>query len=183
MAHDNQRAFCEKVKEIVINNQTSLADYFKRKKVLDVGSLDINGNNRYLFENCSYVGVDLYNGKNVDIVTPVHNLATEESKEKYDTIISTEAFEHDKYLELTLKAIVHMLKPNGLFLFTCATEGRREHGTKNRSLKNSPGTPDYYKNVTEVDIRTILDIDNMFSSYEFEVNNDTHDLYFWGVKR
>ena len=29
-------------------------DYFMNKRVLDVGSGDINGNNRFLFENCEY---------------------------------------------------------------------------------------------------------------------------------
>jgi len=42
-----------------------LADFFKSKKVLDVGSGDINGNNRYLFENCIYTGNDVIQAKNV----------------------------------------------------------------------------------------------------------------------
>jgi hypothetical protein len=29
-----------------------LPDFFINKRVLDVGSGDINGNNRFLFENC-----------------------------------------------------------------------------------------------------------------------------------
>ena len=39
---------------------------FKNKKVLDIGSLDINGSNRFLFEDCNYLGIDVGEGKNVD---------------------------------------------------------------------------------------------------------------------
>ena len=46
-----------------------LPDYFKNKRVLDVGSGDINGNNRFLFENCQYDGNDVIEAPNVTIVS------------------------------------------------------------------------------------------------------------------
>lgn len=52
MAHPEQVEFCTRIKN-------KFPDFFKNKNVLDVGSLDINGNNRYLFQNCSYTGVDV----------------------------------------------------------------------------------------------------------------------------
>jgi hypothetical protein len=54
--------FTEYVKSI-------LPDFFKDKTVLDVGSGDINGNNRFLFENCKYEGNDVINASNVTIVS------------------------------------------------------------------------------------------------------------------
>jgi hypothetical protein len=42
---------------------------------------------------------------------------------------------------------------------------------------------EYYKNVTEEDIKDFLDVDSVFSNYEFEVNMSHCDLYFWGVKK
>lgn len=42
-----------------------LNDFFIGKIVLDVGSGDINGNNRFLFENCEYNGNDVIQAKNV----------------------------------------------------------------------------------------------------------------------
>ena len=48
MAHKEQRDFCLRVKE-------KYPEFFKDKKVLDIGSLDINGSNRDLFENCNYM--------------------------------------------------------------------------------------------------------------------------------
>ena len=92
-----------------------LPDYFKSKMVLDVGSGDINGNNRYLFENCIYKGNDVIQAPNVDIVCrtkdlPFNNL--------FDMIISSEAFEHDPEYSESFRKIYKMLKPDGLFCFT-----------------------------------------------------------------
>ena len=50
--HEAQMMFCEEVKRKYPN-------YFNAVKVLDIGSMDINGNNRHLFENSEYVGCDL----------------------------------------------------------------------------------------------------------------------------
>jgi hypothetical protein len=180
MAHIEQRDFCMSV--LALHPK-----YFEGVKVLDVGSLDINGNNRYLFTNCDYVGIDVGNGNNVDIVSKGHEFTSEV---KFDTIISTECFEHDMFYEKTLNNIVHnLLSENGLFLFTCATIGRAEHGTSRQNSGCSPLTSaqeewkDYYKNLTIEDIRAAIDVDNIFSSYHFAINENSHDLYFWGIKK
>ena len=39
--------------------KSQLKDYFFDKRVLDVGSGDVNGNSRSLFENCNYEGNDV----------------------------------------------------------------------------------------------------------------------------
>jgi hypothetical protein len=41
----------------------------------------------------------------------------------------------------------------------------------------------YYKNLTEDDIRAVIDINNTFSSYGFEYEPVSCDLYFWGIKK
>ncbi len=43
-------------------------EYFIRKSVLEIGSLNINGSIRPFFEQCTYVGVDLGEGADVDVV-------------------------------------------------------------------------------------------------------------------
>jgi cyclopropane fatty-acyl-phospholipid synthase-like methyltransferase len=107
---------------------------------------------------------------------------------QFDTIISTECFEHDMYWKETLNNIVsNLLKNDGLFVFTCATTGRLEHGTKKMNEGCSPLTcafeewENYYKNLTEHDIRSAIDM-SVFSSFEFSENSYSQDLYFWGVK-
>ena len=91
--------------------------------------------------------------------------------------------------DLTIKNAISLLKPDGLFLFTCATVGRPEHGTKRTSPYASPFTSqlenDYYKNLTEEDVRSKIDIDSNFSKYQFLSNTSSfpQDLYFWGIKQ
>lgn len=174
MSHTEQRQFCEKVKKIV-------PDHFENKRVLDVGSLDINGNNRYLFNNCEYLGLDVGEGKNVDVVSKAHEYNPEG---KFDTIISTEMLEHDKYYKESLRNMFRLLNSGGLLLLTCATTGRAEHGTNRTRPQDAPLIEwgDYYKNLTEDDIRESLDLD-LFLEYYFEVNNQSKDLYFYGVKK
>ncbi|NIF80751.1 DUF4915 domain-containing protein [Paraburkholderia sp. Cy-641] len=180
MAHQNQVDFCESVK-------ARFPDFFSNALVLDIGSLDLNGNNKYLFDGCRYLGLDLMPGDNVDIVGKGHELALPDAT--FDTIISTECFEHDRFYEKTLNNAIRMLKPGGMFIFTCATTGRPEHGTARTTPHDAPfiqmmgDWADYYKNLTEEDVRTVLDLDKIFSFYEFSVNHQTHDLYFAGLKK
>ena len=121
MSHLEQKRFCLSAKQ-------QYPEYFEEKLVLDVGSLDINGSNRFLFQSCNYVGVDLLSGENVDFVSKAHELMLPDST--FDTIISTECFEHDKFYRESIINIIRMLKPGGMFIFTCATTGRPEHGTR-----------------------------------------------------
>jgi SAM-dependent methyltransferase len=159
-------------------------EYFKDKFVLDVGSQDINGNNRYLFENCAYIGLDLGPGKNVDIVQHVSNFYPKMYQEnpQFDTIISTNAFEHDaKYRASLAHIILRLLKPKGLFAFSCASTGTPEHGTTLCHAKHSPFTNDYYKNLTEEDILRAIDFDMYFS--EYKITTFGADLRFYGVRK
>jgi len=168
--------------------KNNLKEYFINKTVLDVGSGDINGNNRSLFENCKYEGNDVMLAKNVTIVSKTKDLPFENNI--FDTIISSECFEHDpEYKESFLK-IYNILKPNGLFLFTCASTGRGEHGTRRTSPKDSYGTvgglkdmQDYYKNLTCNDLNEVLNLNSLFIYWDTYYNDETKDLYFVGIKK
>ena len=78
--HTEARDFTLFVKKI-------LNDFFIGKVVLDVGSGDINGNNRFLFENCEYNGNDVIEANNVTIVSKTKDLPFQNNS--LDTIIST----------------------------------------------------------------------------------------------
>jgi SAM-dependent methyltransferase len=178
--HTQARDFTMFIKQI-------LKEYFVNKKVLDVGSGDINGNNRFLFENCEYNGNDVIEANNVTIVSKTKDLPFLDNT--FDTIISTECFEHDPEYKESLNKIYKMLKPNGLFLFTCASTGRAEHGTRRTSVNDSYGTigkledmHDYYKNLTEVDLNDVLNLNNLFSVWNTYYNSESNDLYFVGIK-
>jgi SAM-dependent methyltransferase len=183
MAHEAQVVFASSVKH-------SFPEYFKNIKVFDGGSLDINGNNRYLFEDYEYVGVDIGEGKNVDVVSTIHEYEGKDGE--FDFVISSECFEHDMHYDKSLLNMVRMLKPGGMMLFTCATDGRPEHGTRRTSPTDSPFTSaghgdqswsDYYMNVNEGHVRSVLDCDEIFEKYEFHRNFWPADLYFWGIKK
>jgi autotransporter strand-loop-strand O-heptosyltransferase len=182
MAHPQQRRFCESVK-------AKYPQYFKNKKVLDIGSLDVNGCNRDLFEDCNYIGIDLGEGKNVDIIAAGN---TYDGPDNYfDTIISTEVFEHDMFYPQTIQNVMRMLKPGGLFVFTCAATGRPEHGTRRTDLYSAPllsgvsdEWADYYKNLEKEDIEVINGFKDNFIDGKFSRGSrpDPDDLYFYGIK-
>ena len=179
--HKEARDFTVFVKEI-------LSNFFVDKRVLDVGSGDINGNNRFLFENCEYDGNDVIQANNVTIVSRTKDLPF--CDETFDTIISTECFEHDPEYKESLKKIYSMLKKDGLFTFTCASTDRAEHGTRRTSPGDSYGTvgniedmSDYYKNLTEQDLNEVLPLNELFTVWDTYYNNASKDLYFIGIKK
>ena len=168
--------------------KSQFPDSFVSKNILDVGSGDINGNNRFLFEKCEYHGNDVIEAPNVTIVSKTKDLPFKDST--FDTIVSTECFEHDPEYADSLRAIYRMLKPGGLFFFTCASTGRWEHGTR-RSLDHaSYGTiggledmMDYYKNLVIEDVNEVIPLNDAFSIWDSYYNSKTQDLYFVGFKR
>jgi|LakMenE18May11ns_1017448.scaffolds.fasta_scaffold9952220_4 glycosyltransferase involved in cell wall biosynthesis len=184
MAHKAQREFCDSVR-------VKYPDMFKNKKVLDVGSLDNNGNNRFLFENCEYIGIDVGEGPNVDVVSSGHEYDAPD--EYFDVIICTEVFEHDMHYHKTVTNIIRMLKTGGIFIFTCAAPDRPEHGTRKTSpwhaklLENvSEEWSDYYKNLTHLDFKEIVNFNETFPNGYFELRTaniaEASDLYFYGIK-
>lgn len=178
----------KEAKDFMMFVKSVLSDYFKNKIVLDVGSGDINGNNRYLFEDCTYYGNDVIEAKNVTIVSKTKDLPFASCQ--FDTIVSTECFEHDPEHKESFQKIYNMLIPNGLFCFTCASTGRAEHGTRRSSPESSFGTignladmSDYYKNLTVDDLNNALCLNEKFSCWNSYYNSSSRDLYFVGIKR
>lgn len=181
MAHPQQKAFCSAIK-------ARFPHYFNSVLALDIGSLDLNGNNQYLFDaNCLYLGIDVAQGRNVDIVSPGHQLGLPD--ETFDVVVSTECLEHDRHWEQTLQHAVRMLRPGGMLLMTCATTGRPEHGTRRTTPHDAPllasvddEWADYYRNLDEHDIRSALNVPELFQLIEFSVGEETHDLYCVAIK-
>jgi SAM-dependent methyltransferase len=178
----------EQAKAFVVFCKNILPDFFINKRVLDVGSGDINGNNRFLFENCDYDGNDVIKAKNVTIVSKTKDLPFKENT--FDTIISTECFEHDPEYKQSFFKIYNMLKPDGLFCFTCASTDREEHGTRRTNPNSSYGTiaklkdmSDYYKNLTEIDLNEVLPLNKLFIVWDTYYNTYSKDLYFVGIKK
>ncbi|MFW9871684.1 MAG: hypothetical protein ACFFG0_01190 [Candidatus Thorarchaeota archaeon] len=177
MAHGTQIAWCKRVKE-------KYPEFFVNKRILDIGSLDINGNNKGLFENCDYLGLDVIKGKNVDVVSVAHEFKTDKL---FDVVLSTNTFEHDMYYKLSIRKMVELLKSGGLMFFCCSS-GHREHGTtrtnpwvSGTAQINNKKWASYYKNLTIDDISNVIDFNEYFS--DFSLVDKQKDIRFVGLKR
>ena len=73
---------------------------FKGKRVLEVGSLDVNGSVRPFVEASEpreYIGTDFMPGQRVDAVVDAEKLVDEYGKDSFDVVISTEMLEHAEH--------------------------------------------------------------------------------------
>lgn len=96
-------------------------------RVLDLGSYDINGCYKSLFDEAfSYYGVDMEKGPNVDIVLEdVYNWKEIESN-SFDIAISGQAFEHIEYPWLSIKELSRILKPDGILCIIAPHTARED---------------------------------------------------------
>ncbi len=158
-------------------------EFFIGKRVLEVGSMNINGSVRDLFTDCDYLGIDLGAGTNVDKVCHVTEFSM--LSRLYDTVISTEALEHDNQWSKSLETMYRLLKPNGILIITCAGPDRAEHGTRQTEDWASPHTTDYYRNISAEDFASVLPAaffsksQLVYCGYE---GGEKEDLYFVGIK-
>lgn len=177
MAHPQQQEFVASIKQI-------FPKFFKQKRVLEIGSLDINGSVRQHFEMCDHIGIDVAPGPGVDIVCQGQEFAAPDSS--FDVVISCEVMEHNPYWKETFQNMIRLCKPGGLVLMTCATVGRPEHGTTRTSTNDSPLTIaigwDYYRNLTSSDFKKLIPIRNWFSVHMFCSSYSFWDLYFVGFR-
>lgn len=178
MAHLEQHNFLTAVRAF-------LPDFFTNKKVLEIGSLDINGSCRELFYNCAYLGVDLGIGPSVNLVFDGAELNLPDNT--FDVVLSTECFEHNRNWIKTFLNMHRMCNMGGLIIMTCASDPRPEHGTTTEQPLASPFTieafNDYYKNLNETDFHDNFNISDMFIRHQFIYNYNPGDLYFWGIKK
>jgi SAM-dependent methyltransferase len=175
MAHKGQQDFIQLVRR-------QFPDFFANRRVLEIGSLDINGSIRSQFTNCTYTGIDVADGPGVDVVCQGQDYSGPE--DSFDVVISCEVMEHNPHWAETMKNMIRVCKPGGLVLMTCATLGRGEHGTARTSPDSSPLTVElgwnYYRNLTAGDFKKDHVTEGL--SCIFAYNWKSHDLYIVGIK-
>lgn len=105
--------------EATMNQMKKFAEKYldtnTKLKILDVGSYNVNGSYKKLFDNPNwqYVGLDIEEGPNVDIVAPgLYDWGIED--ESYDIVISGQCLEHVKDTKEWIKQIQKAVKKNGL---------------------------------------------------------------------
>ena len=175
MAHKEQREFFEELKARFSSRFTSAV------RVFEVGSQNINGSVRDFFPNATeYLGVDLGMAPDVDWVVPGE--LAELSDCWADIVVSTECFEHCEGWHLVFLNMTRILNLGGLFVFTCAGIGRATHGTIDSDEFSSPFTTSYYKNLDVDQVVEKIKLGAFFDAHGFEINSQSGDLYFWGVR-
>jgi SAM-dependent methyltransferase len=181
MAHPEQLAYFSALKR-------EYPEFFIGSRVAEVGSLDINGSIRSLFDDCDYTGYDIGTGAGVDVVRAGQSI--DRPTGWFDVTVSAECFEHNPYWVETFSNMCRMTRPGGLVAISVATTGRAEHGTPRTSTVHSPltvdqGGPgaDYYRNLTDTDFRTAVHLEGWFAGFHFMLCPAAQDLYFWGIVR
>jgi SAM-dependent methyltransferase len=154
-------------------------EFFNGRRVLEIGSRDVNGSVRRYFRGCDYVGLDCTPGRGVDVVCLAHEY---DPPAPFDVVISCEAFEHDPHLAETVGRAIELLRPGGLFLATWASPLRAEHGTE-RSTPGEVYGPDggYYRGVAADEFVRILA--GRLDPLEVLTERDGLDVYAYGFKR
>ncbi|CAN5186133.1 hypothetical protein BH20VER2_BH20VER2_01390 [soil metagenome] len=93
--------------------------------ILDLGSQDFNGSYRPLLGELpwQYIGVDLTQGSNVDVVLRDAYDWQEFAPASVDVIVAGQTFEHTEYIWETMRQIARTLKPGGLCCIIVPSSG------------------------------------------------------------
>lgn len=177
MSHIQQIQFVSLVSQWLLKSN-------ENKKILEIGSHDVNGSLRKVFSGNEFTGVDLSPGEGVDVVASGHEVEFHDGS--FDLTVSSECFEHNPYWAETFQNMHRMTKKSGLVVITCASRGRFEHGTTRSGASASPGTDaigwNYYRNLNKSDFDEKFKLSEMFSQYLFFYIPMSQDLYFVGWK-
>lgn len=129
------------------------------KKVLEVGSLDVNGSPRDIVEPMGpalYVGVDMRPGPRVDQICDASALVSTFGADSFEVVLSTEMLEHAEDWRAAVSNMKRVVSPGGLLLITTRSPGFPQH--------DYPG--DYWRFTRQDALEIFADMD------EVEVEED-----------
>lgn len=95
-----------------------------KPRILEIGSLDVNGSLRqFAPQDSEYVGVDMVEGKGVDVVVvPDEPLPFDE--ESFDLAIASSVFEHDPAFWMTFLDLGRVLRDGGFLYINAPSNGK-----------------------------------------------------------
>ena len=146
-------------------------ELFSVPRILECGSLNVNGSIQPLFKYEEYVGVDWIPGKGVSRVCLVHEYR-DKPDGYFDLVISTEMLEHDPYWQKSLRRMTELLKEKGNLILTWASGDREPH-----EIECSP-QKGYYRNLGIDEILPC--IEEKFEKFEFFNARSGIDTYLLG---
>ena len=136
--------------------------YSKEKpRILDVGSMDINGSPKDVTSYSEYIGIDIKEGKNVDVVLNAHDITKRFNKESFDIVACSSMLNNDPEFWVSIENMRRVLKKYGLLLIAVP-------GINFRNSENYP--TDYYRFTIDVfkDLffkgMEVVDIQNIYDS-------------------
>ena len=139
------------------------------RRVLEIGSRNINGSIRAIFPLADYIGIDRAPGHGVDLIGDGATFVPPWSP---DLVISCETLEHAENWREVLTHIAQVLAVGGTLLATMATDGRAPHS----AVDGGPlPAGEYYGNVDPVELEAHLK--PLFSVVEVETHPERGDLY------
>jgi len=94
-------------------------------RVIEFGSLDINGSIRDYCRCKDYVGLDWRPGPMVDVVSLAHEAPFPPAT--FDTVLSASMLEHDPFWGRSLVKMADILKPDGIMVLTWGTAKNPAH--------------------------------------------------------
>jgi hypothetical protein len=98
-----------------------------RKRVLEIGSRDVNGSVRRLFNGAKYIGLDIEDGAGVDVVAYPRPFVIA-CPRQFDAVLCLEVLEHDPQPMETIRAArMALVDSGGVFILTAAGVGRIPH--------------------------------------------------------
>ena len=90
-------------------------------KVLELGSLNVNGTARDVLKSSVYIGIDLQQGKDVDIQMNAHDILKNFGVAYFDVVVNMNMLEHDDRFWDTMNQVNQVLKVGGFQVFCVPT--------------------------------------------------------------
>lgn len=125
----NYESMCN-VSGIIFGTTNLSKEEVEGKKVLEAGSLDVNGSLRLFVESLKpseYIGVDIEKGRGVDEICEVGNLQKRFGENRFDVVIATELLEHVKDWREAITNMKKVCKPGGTMIITTRSKGFQYH--------------------------------------------------------
>jgi SAM-dependent methyltransferase len=143
-------------------------------RVLDVGSLDVNGNIKGHFKD--YTGIDMRDGKNVDKVINAHAIKEFFKEGEFDIVCCFDTLEHDDKFWVSIENMKWVLKKGGWLLVGTPSinHGKHDHPF------------DFYRFTGEAFKQVIFEgMDNVFVEEQFYGGQEAtrpDQVFGWGQK-
>jgi hypothetical protein len=147
-----------------------------KEPIIEIGSKNINGSARTAFQGSKYFGIDIVDGKDVDLVIDITKEQAKKHLGKYKCLISTETLEHTDP-DALVPAFFDYLSGECTMIITCASGKRDPHSAVDGGpLRDG----EYYKNVSASELKKLLYANNgKFEciGYMTSTNDFGTDLY------